>query len=108
MNKSKRRRQLKQDQHTLLKGVNLGSTQAEPTEAMARQLFSMLEQSKRDGKIDAPVKFLQDKCKLNEPWRPHACLQEGLLALLLRLGERNCSGGTFYIQACEAYGQSNY
>ena len=61
MNKSKRRRQWKQDQHTLLKGVNLGSTQAEPTEAMARQLFSMLEQAKRDGRVDAPVKFLQSK-----------------------------------------------
>ncbi|GIT14747.1 MAG: hypothetical protein CM1200mP36_05030 [Gammaproteobacteria bacterium] len=33
-------------------------------------------------------------------------MQEGLLALLLRLGERKCSGGTFYIQVVKRMGKA--
>jgi len=61
MNKGKRRRQWKQDQNILLKGVNLKSRDAEPIEALARALYNMLEEAKRDGRVDTPVKFLQSK-----------------------------------------------
>ena len=83
MNKSKRRRQWKQDQNILSKGVNLESPQAEPLEAMARQLFNMLEQAKQDGRIDTPVKFLQSKV--------NASLQNvGDLALACKKGCSHC------------------
>ena len=83
MNKSKRRRQWKQDQNALLKGVNLESPQADSVEAMARQLFNLLDQAKQGGKIDTPVKFLQSKVNASLESR-------GNLALACKKGCAHC------------------
>ena len=59
MNKGKLRRQKKVDQAILLKGINFQKNNPEPIEAMARQLFSLLETAKKNGRVDEPLKFLQ-------------------------------------------------
>ena len=61
MNKGKLRRQRKNDQNILLNGLNFQANNSEPIEAMARQLFSLLETAKQNGSVDAPINFLQSK-----------------------------------------------
>ena len=61
MNKGKLRRQRKNDQTVLLRGLNFQANNPESIEAMARQLFSLLERAKQNGSVDAPINFLQSK-----------------------------------------------
>lgn len=61
MNRAQRRRQSKQDQTILLHGLNLKSPDADAIQALARQLYTRFEKARRDGDIDAPVKFFQSK-----------------------------------------------
>lgn len=65
MNKGKLRRQKKVDQAILLKGINFQKNNPEPIEAMARQLFSLLETAKKNGSVDEPIKFLQSKINMS-------------------------------------------
>ena len=61
MNRAQRRRQSKQDQAILLRGLDLRSPDADAIQALARQLYTRFQRARRDGNIDAPVKFFQSK-----------------------------------------------
>jgi hypothetical protein len=61
MNRADRKRQAKEDEQRLVRGIDTESRDAEPTAAMARQMYALLERAKRDHNIDPPVKYLHDK-----------------------------------------------
>ena len=61
MNRTDRKRQAREDEKRLARGIDPDSQDPEPTAAMARQLHALLERAKREGDIGPPVKFLQAK-----------------------------------------------
>jgi putative zinc- or iron-chelating protein len=61
MNRADRRRQIKDDEQRLKAGIDPDSGDPEPTAAMARQLYALLESAKQAKNIDPAVKFLHSK-----------------------------------------------
>lgn len=61
MNRADRKRQAKEDERLLARGIDSRSHDPGPTIAMARQIHTLLEKAKREKNIDPPVKFLQAK-----------------------------------------------
>lgn len=61
MDRAERRRQNKEDERLLSRGIDPGSADLEPTVAMARRLYALIEKAKNDRNIDQTVKFLYSK-----------------------------------------------
>ncbi len=61
MNREERKCQAIADKKLLEDGVDPVSQDPNPTAAMIRQIFALLERAKRDANIDPPVKFLYAK-----------------------------------------------
>lgn len=61
MTRSERKRQAKQDEKHIARGIDTETRDPEPTAAMARQLHALLESAKREGKVDGAVEFLHAK-----------------------------------------------
>jgi Fe-S-cluster containining protein len=58
MNRAERKRQSKDDERTLARGLDPQSQHPEPVAAMARQMSALFERARRDRNIDMPVKYL--------------------------------------------------
>jgi len=58
MDRAERRRQAKQDEQTLVRGIDLASTDREPMAALTRHLHVLFEKAKQTGGIEAPVQYL--------------------------------------------------
>jgi Fe-S-cluster containining protein len=61
MNRSERKRQAKEDEKRLARGIDPESRDPEPTAAMARQLHALFEKAKASGSVDAAVGFFHAK-----------------------------------------------
>lgn len=61
MNRVERRRQAKQDEKLLVRGIDPESQDPEPTAALARHLYALFERAKQDRDIDLPVRYLHSK-----------------------------------------------
>jgi Fe-S-cluster containining protein len=61
MNRAERKRQAKEDEKRLRHGIDPELKDPAPTAAMARQLFALFEEAKREGSVEAAMKFLYAK-----------------------------------------------
>src|SRR6202051_2196360 len=61
MSRAERRRQAREDEKRLVRGIDPESTDPQLTAAMSRLLHSLFETAKRTGNIDPPVKFLHSR-----------------------------------------------
>jgi hypothetical protein len=61
MDRNARRRQAKDDERILARGIDAQSDDPAQTTALARQLYVLLERAKRDGDIVPPVRLLHTK-----------------------------------------------
>jgi Fe-S-cluster containining protein len=61
MNRADRKRQAKEDEKLLARGINPKATDAGPTVAMARQLHSLLERAKEEGNLAPVLMYLHSK-----------------------------------------------
>jgi Fe-S-cluster containining protein len=64
--KSGPREQERNDHKLLLYGIDPNSTDPEPTAAMARALYRLIETAKQDGNIEPPVRFLYERVDRTE------------------------------------------
>lgn len=61
MNRAERKRQAKEDEHRLVRGIDPETSDPEPTAAMGRLLAGLFEKAKAGGSVDAAVKFFHAK-----------------------------------------------
>jgi Fe-S-cluster containining protein len=61
LNRAERKRQTKEDEKLLARGIDPKSTSANATVAMARQLYALLERAKEEGNLTPAVAYLQSK-----------------------------------------------
>ncbi len=61
MNRAERKRQARQDEARLAKGVDPETRDPAGVAAMGRQLYALFEKAREEGSIDAPVKFFHAK-----------------------------------------------
>jgi Fe-S-cluster containining protein len=61
MNRADRRRQAKDDERLLARGIDPESQGPQQTAAMARQLHALFERAKRERSIDPPVQYLHSR-----------------------------------------------
>ena len=61
MDRGERRRQAKDDEKQLARGIDFDVSDANPTAAMMRLLFALVEKARRTGTVDDLVKFLHSR-----------------------------------------------
>jgi Fe-S-cluster containining protein len=66
MDRAARRRQARDDERILARGIDGGSDDPAQTAAMARQLYALFERAKRDGDIAPPVRLLHAKIEATQ------------------------------------------